>query len=171
MAPIPLATTCQGSKDRQLSTVRRTCPALFAHLPCFAAAVPVAPTTAVALSTIQETERFNSVSPQFKGRTPWGGQGPPTNLTRGLAARRLFKVPPCREGTIHLQTSMSSPGLEPSPNGTAVSVANHYTERKLDLTGASEMNRLYPNSRRESIKEDKYLNTLPRRGRMEEEAA
>ncbi|GFX60257.1 hypothetical protein TNCV_283301 [Trichonephila clavipes] len=26
------------------------------------------------------------------------------------------------------------------------------------------MNRLYPNSRRESIKEDKYLNTLPRRG-------
>ncbi|GFV60392.1 hypothetical protein TNCV_3470271 [Trichonephila clavipes] len=38
------------------------------------------------------------------------------------------------------------------------------TERKLDLTGASEMNRLYPNSRRESIKEDKYLNTLPRRG-------
>ncbi|GFT06609.1 hypothetical protein TNCV_2855411 [Trichonephila clavipes] len=37
-------------------------------------------------------------------------------------------------------------------------------KRKLDLTGASEMNRLYPNSRRESIKEDKYLNTLPRRG-------
>ncbi|GFX22054.1 hypothetical protein TNCV_540201 [Trichonephila clavipes] len=41
---------------------------------------------------------------------------------------------------------------------------NNGTERKLDLTGASEMNRLYPNSRRESIKEDKYLNTLPRRG-------
>ncbi|GFV93396.1 hypothetical protein TNCV_4540071 [Trichonephila clavipes] len=37
------------------------------------------------------------------------------------------------------------------------------TERKLDLPGASEMNRLYPNSRRESIEEDKYLNTLPRR--------
>ncbi|GFV97533.1 hypothetical protein TNCV_2040411 [Trichonephila clavipes] len=47
--------------------------------------------------------------------------------TRGLAARWLFKVPPCREGTIHLQTPMSSPGFEPSPNGTAVSVANHYT--------------------------------------------
>ncbi|GFS64325.1 hypothetical protein TNCV_3955261 [Trichonephila clavipes] len=31
------------------------------------------------------------------------------------------------EGTIHLQTSMSSPGFEPSPNGTAVSIANHYT--------------------------------------------
>ncbi|GFU98385.1 hypothetical protein TNCV_385311 [Trichonephila clavipes] len=37
-------------------------------------------------------------------------------------------------------------------------------KRKLDLTGASEMNRLYPNSRRESINENKYLNTLPRRG-------
>ncbi|GFU68563.1 uncharacterized protein TNCV_3064871 [Trichonephila clavipes] len=60
----------------------------------------------------------------------WSGvshlSSPSTNLTKGLAARRLFKVP-CREGTIHLQTSMSSLGFEPSPNGTAVSVANHYT--------------------------------------------
>ncbi|GFX58028.1 hypothetical protein TNCV_4047861 [Trichonephila clavipes] len=46
---------------------------------------------------------------------------------RELAARRLFKVPPCHEGTIHLQTSMSSPGFEPRLNDTAVSVANHYT--------------------------------------------
>ncbi|GFX57387.1 hypothetical protein TNCV_3138061 [Trichonephila clavipes] len=38
------------------------------------------------------------------------------------------------------------------------------TKRKLDLTGASEINRLYPNSRRESIKENKYLNTLPAGG-------
>ncbi|GFV86195.1 hypothetical protein TNCV_671921 [Trichonephila clavipes] len=44
-------------------------------------------------------------------------------------------------------------------------------KRKLDLTGASEMNRLYPNSRRESGNENRYLNTLPARGRMEEEAA
>ncbi|GFW12787.1 hypothetical protein TNCV_3884971 [Trichonephila clavipes] len=29
--------------------------------------------------------------------------------------------------TIHSQISMSSPGFESSPNGTAVSVANHYT--------------------------------------------
>ncbi|GFU03314.1 hypothetical protein TNCV_3338331 [Trichonephila clavipes] len=61
----------------------------------------------------------------------WSGashlSSPSTDLTRGLAARRLFKVPPCREGTIHLQTSMSSPRFEPSPNGTAVTVANHYT--------------------------------------------
>ncbi|GFV00228.1 hypothetical protein TNCV_3322791 [Trichonephila clavipes] len=49
------------------------------------------------------------------------------NPTRGLAARQLFIVLPCREGTIHLQTSMSSPGFEPRAYGTAVSVANHYT--------------------------------------------
>ncbi|GFX06161.1 ig-like domain-containing protein [Trichonephila clavipes] len=49
--------------------------------------------------------------------------------------------------------------------------ANHFPrrrafkrKRKLDLTGASEMNRLYPNSRRESGNENRYLNTLPRRG-------
>ncbi|GFT44240.1 hypothetical protein TNCV_2649021 [Trichonephila clavipes] len=34
-------------------------------------------------------------------------------------------------------------------------------KRKLDLTGASEMNRLYPNSRRESGNEKRYLNTPP----------
>ncbi|GFV85289.1 hypothetical protein TNCV_929191 [Trichonephila clavipes] len=32
------------------------------------------------------------------------GLSPPsTNLTRGLAARRLFRVLPCHEGSIHLQ--------------------------------------------------------------------
>ncbi|GFU56594.1 hypothetical protein TNCV_1407331 [Trichonephila clavipes] len=41
-----------------------------------------------------------------------------TYSTRGLAARQLFRVPPCRKSTIHLQTSMSSPGLEPGPYGT-----------------------------------------------------
>ncbi|GFX62425.1 hypothetical protein TNCV_1381501 [Trichonephila clavipes] len=66
-----------------------------------------------------------------KGRKPWGWSGAShlystsTNHTRGLAARRLFRVPPYRKGTIHLQTSMSSPGFEPSPYGIAVSVANH----------------------------------------------
>ncbi|GFW13209.1 transposable element Tc3 transposase [Trichonephila clavipes] len=33
--------------------------------------------------------------------------------------RRLFRVPPCHAGTIHLQTPMPSPGFEPSPYGTA----------------------------------------------------
>ncbi|GFX20074.1 hypothetical protein TNCV_1436341 [Trichonephila clavipes] len=55
---------------------------------------------------------------------------PFTNLTRGLAARRLFSVPPCLAGTTHLQTSMPSPRIEPRPYGTAVSVANHYTGRE-----------------------------------------
>ncbi|GFY23223.1 uncharacterized protein TNCV_3764621 [Trichonephila clavipes] len=36
-------------------------------------------------------------------------------------------VTPCLKGTIHLQTSISSPGFEPSPYGTAVSTANHCT--------------------------------------------
>ncbi|GFV25930.1 hypothetical protein TNCV_2920411 [Trichonephila clavipes] len=52
---------------------------------------------------------------------------PSTNLTRGLASRRLFIVTLCREGTIHLQTSMPSPGFEPKPYNTAISVTNHYT--------------------------------------------
>ncbi|GFW23863.1 hypothetical protein TNCV_945481 [Trichonephila clavipes] len=48
-----------------------------------------------------------------------------TNLTRGLAAGRLFRVNPCHAGTIHLQTSMAAPGFEPSPYCTAIFVANH----------------------------------------------
>ncbi|GFU60266.1 histone-lysine N-methyltransferase SETMAR [Trichonephila clavipes] len=54
---------------------------------------------------------------------------PSTNRARGLAARRLFRVPPCRKDTIHLHTytSMPSPGFEPRPYDTAVSVTNHYT--------------------------------------------
>ncbi|GFY33903.1 hypothetical protein TNCV_4596111 [Trichonephila clavipes] len=50
-----------------------------------------------------------------------------TNLTRGLAARRLFKVPPCRKGTTYLQTSKSHLGFELRPYDTAVSVADHCT--------------------------------------------
>ncbi|GFU64968.1 hypothetical protein TNCV_4460311 [Trichonephila clavipes] len=63
---------------------------------------------------MQVTVRFCSVLPQFRRRKPWGRSGashlssPPTNHTRGLAAQRLFRVPPCRKDTIHLQTSMSS---------------------------------------------------------------
>ncbi|GFW43049.1 hypothetical protein TNCV_1474441 [Trichonephila clavipes] len=67
------------------------------------------------------------------GRKPWERPGashlssPSTNHTKGFAARRLFRVPPCGKGTIYLQTSMSSPGFKHSPYSTAVSVANHYT--------------------------------------------
>ncbi|GFX94965.1 hypothetical protein TNCV_3045971 [Trichonephila clavipes] len=35
---------------------------------------------ALALSTIQAKVRFCSVPPQFRGRKPYGGQGPPTSL-------------------------------------------------------------------------------------------
>ncbi|GFT44090.1 hypothetical protein TNCV_2452651 [Trichonephila clavipes] len=38
-----------------------------------------------------------------------------SNLTRGLAAQRLFNVPPHRKDTIHLQTSVPSLGFEPKP--------------------------------------------------------
>ncbi|GFX48818.1 hypothetical protein TNCV_902001 [Trichonephila clavipes] len=50
---------------------------------------------------------------------------PSINLMRGLGAQRLFRVPPCRKSTIHLQTSMPSLGLKPRPYGTPVSVVNH----------------------------------------------
>ncbi|GFU86691.1 hypothetical protein TNCV_2881111 [Trichonephila clavipes] len=82
---------------------------------------------------MQVTVRFCSLSPNLEGENPGGGQiashlsSPSTNHMRGLAARQLFRVPPCRKDTIHLQTSMSSPEFEPIPYGTAVSVANHYT--------------------------------------------
>ncbi|GFV23563.1 uncharacterized protein TNCV_1906911 [Trichonephila clavipes] len=71
--------------------------------------------------------------PNFEGENPGEELGDShlsssaTNLTRGHAARRLLRVRPCHEDTIHLQTSMSSPGFEPRPYGTAVSVANHCT--------------------------------------------
>ncbi|GFX79227.1 hypothetical protein TNCV_695391 [Trichonephila clavipes] len=49
------------------------------------------------------------------------------SLRRGLVARRLFKEPPCCEFTIHLQASMSPPGLEPRPKEPAVILTNHNT--------------------------------------------
>ncbi|GFX81542.1 hypothetical protein TNCV_4509471 [Trichonephila clavipes] len=73
------------------------------------------------MQVLKATEFF---LPQFRGRIPWRWSGashfssPSTNLTTGLAARQLFKVSPCREGTIHLQTSMSSPGF-PTPQQSA----------------------------------------------------
>ncbi|GFT25083.1 hypothetical protein TNCV_179921 [Trichonephila clavipes] len=69
-------------------------------------------------------------TPSLRENTFGGVSGLPTlltNLTRGLAVRRLFRVRPCREGTIRLQTYMPSPGFKSRSYGTAVSVANHYT--------------------------------------------
>ncbi|GFW72917.1 hypothetical protein TNCV_830401 [Trichonephila clavipes] len=60
------------------------------------------------------------------------------NLTKGLATQRLFRVHPCREGTIHLQISMPSPGFELKPYSTAVSVTNHYIGRVALLVSSSQ---------------------------------
>ncbi|GFT87239.1 hypothetical protein TNCV_2310341 [Trichonephila clavipes] len=83
---------------------------------------------ALALSTMHV--KYDS-SPILKENNPESGKRPPTslptNLKRGLVAQRLFRVPQCREGTIHLQTFIPSPGFELRPCGTAVSVTNHYT--------------------------------------------
>ncbi|GFT36042.1 hypothetical protein TNCV_1951491 [Trichonephila clavipes] len=46
------------------------------------------------------------------------------NLTCGFAPRRLFRVTPYRNGTIHSQTPMPYPGFEPRLYGTATSVTN-----------------------------------------------
>ncbi|GFV39858.1 hypothetical protein TNCV_4144951 [Trichonephila clavipes] len=93
------------------------------------------PGMARAFTKIIETEKKIRLGSTYlyncsdsKEESPGGGQRPSTNHTRGLAARWLFRVPPCRKGTIHLQTSMSSPEFEPSPYGTAVRIANHYTD-------------------------------------------
>ncbi|GFW03498.1 hypothetical protein TNCV_3020101 [Trichonephila clavipes] len=78
-------------------------------------------------------KRFCSVSSQFSGRKTWRWPGAShlsslsTSLTRRLAAQRLFRVVPCREGTIHLQISMPSPGFEPRPYGSSLSITNYYT--------------------------------------------
>ncbi|GFX46195.1 hypothetical protein TNCV_2298441 [Trichonephila clavipes] len=86
----------------------------------------------VSMSERNQTEPWVQMAVLAREKTlGWSGafhlSFPSTNHAKGLVARRLFRVPPCRKGTIHLQTSMSSPGFEPSPYGTAVSVANHYT--------------------------------------------
>ncbi|GFX23213.1 hypothetical protein TNCV_4559951 [Trichonephila clavipes] len=78
----------------------------------------------VALSIVQVQAQLH---PNFEGESLRSGQFPPTNLTRGIAIRRLFRIPLCRKGTTHLKTSMRSLGFETRPNGTAVSVTNHYT--------------------------------------------
>ncbi|GFT16801.1 hypothetical protein TNCV_1334051 [Trichonephila clavipes] len=79
---------------------------------------------------------FARFHPNLEAKIPGDGQGPQppsSNHTRGLAARRLFRVPQSRKGPIYLQTSMSSPGFEPSPYDIAVSVANHSTGWETDM--------------------------------------
>ncbi|GFX12916.1 hypothetical protein TNCV_3659121 [Trichonephila clavipes] len=61
---------------------------------------------------------------------PGGGQRPSTYLPLPPTARedlRLGGYLEYSQGTIHLETSISSSGFEHWPYGTAVNVANHYT--------------------------------------------
>ncbi|GFU52965.1 hypothetical protein TNCV_1142571 [Trichonephila clavipes] len=82
---------------------------------------------------MQVTARFVLFHPNLEGENPGGGQGPPTSLPLPPTTREDLRLdgyleyPPAAKGTIHLQTSMSSPGFEPSPYGTTVSIANHST--------------------------------------------
>ncbi|GFW79483.1 hypothetical protein TNCV_4953641 [Trichonephila clavipes] len=46
---------------------------------------------------------------------------------------RGLELTPCREGTIHSQTSIPSLGFEPWAYGTVVSVTNHYTGWAIDI--------------------------------------
>ncbi|GFW69276.1 hypothetical protein TNCV_486251 [Trichonephila clavipes] len=55
------------------------------------------------------------------------GHRSPTTHPRRLAAQRLFRVSPCRKGTIHLQIPIPSPRFEHRPYVTAANVINHYT--------------------------------------------
>ncbi|GFT33818.1 hypothetical protein TNCV_4383241 [Trichonephila clavipes] len=66
-----------------------------------------------------------------EGENSGGGQGPLTSLPLPPTTRKDLRLDGYLEyphtGIIDLQTSMSSSGFEPSPCGTAVSVANNYT--------------------------------------------
>ncbi|GFX02721.1 hypothetical protein TNCV_2011651 [Trichonephila clavipes] len=76
---------------------------------------------------------FDRFHPNFEGERPGDGQSPPTFLPFLPTSREdmwlegYLEVPPCRKGTMHLQIFMPSPGFEPKPYGTAVSVTNHRT--------------------------------------------
>ncbi|GFV87718.1 hypothetical protein TNCV_780021 [Trichonephila clavipes] len=71
---------------------------------------------------------------------PGDGQKPLTSLPLPPTSREdllldgYLEYPPCPKGTIHLQPSMSSPGFEPRPKGTAASVPNAYIGWAADYT-------------------------------------
>ncbi|GFV74093.1 hypothetical protein TNCV_4510001 [Trichonephila clavipes] len=71
-----------------------------------------------------DINQTTSISNEYEKGENTGGMGLPPLFPFHQPHERI-RLPPCRKGTIHLQTSMSSPGFEPSPYGTAVSVANH----------------------------------------------
>ncbi|GFW67629.1 hypothetical protein TNCV_3393001 [Trichonephila clavipes] len=74
-----------------------------------------------------------SFHPNFEGEHSGEGQGtcnlssPSIIHTRGLAARRIFRLLPYRTATTNLQISIPSSGFEPRLSYTSVSVTNYYT--------------------------------------------
>ncbi|GFT00533.1 hypothetical protein TNCV_140931 [Trichonephila clavipes] len=56
---------------------------------------------------------------------------PSTNLARGLVSQRLFRMSPCRENCIHLQTFISSPGFKTRPYGTESASLTNLPEERL----------------------------------------
>ncbi|GFW66253.1 hypothetical protein TNCV_1711521 [Trichonephila clavipes] len=49
---------------------------------------------------------------------------PTTNLSRRFSARQIFRVSPCRIGTIYLKAQMPSPGFKHRPYGGASQTFN-----------------------------------------------
>ncbi|GFW62226.1 hypothetical protein TNCV_4421151 [Trichonephila clavipes] len=86
---------------------------------------------------MQVTVRFCSVPPQFRGRKPWGWLGAShlssssTNHTRGLAARRLFRVPQCAKALcIHKHLCLfrdSNPGPTAPQQESLTTIPVHYS--------------------------------------------
>ncbi|GFV26269.1 hypothetical protein TNCV_64581 [Trichonephila clavipes] len=105
----PLVTTCLKASDRGLrnsSRQRDTC------------------TPVISRSFGHHSTIWLGSTPILREH-PGDGQGsrlssPSKKLTRGFEVRGLFRVILCRNGTVHSQTSMPSPGFEPRPYGTAV---------------------------------------------------
>ncbi|GFT92507.1 hypothetical protein TNCV_1480301 [Trichonephila clavipes] len=68
---------------------------------------------------------------ELMGDIEWSGASyfSSTNLTRGLAVRRIFRDLPYHEHTINLPKPLPLLGSEPRQYGTAFSVTTQYTKR------------------------------------------
>ncbi|GFY07821.1 hypothetical protein TNCV_4287571 [Trichonephila clavipes] len=82
------------------------------------------------VAVIRSFEHHTCGSTIWLGPTPilrentlgWSGATHLSPHERGFAARRLFRVVPCCEGTMQLQAFIPSPGFEPRPYSTATSL-------------------------------------------------
>ncbi|GFX55211.1 hypothetical protein TNCV_1156681 [Trichonephila clavipes] len=65
----------------------------------------------------------------------------PSTPREDLRLDDYLEYPQCRKGTIHLQTSMPSKGVEPRSYSTAVSVTNHFTGYVIVVTLLQDFSR------------------------------